>query len=163
MPIEAIASTKSTATGMSVNCRGVVISVNGILASGPNGITAQVTKAGTTTKTGAIKKTTLSAALGMRSSFKASFTPSARLCNSPKGPLTLGPMRCCIRPTTRRSNQMLNSVNKTSRTKMSTALRMTTHTESLPNWLSGSVAAGVSSGFTGRLHQSDLPWPRRSR
>ena len=46
MPIEAIAITKSTATGMSVSCSGVVRSVNGSPTSGPNGITAKVTKAG---------------------------------------------------------------------------------------------------------------------
>ena len=78
-------------------------------------------------------KTTLSAAFGMMSSLSASFTPSARLCSRPKGPCTLGPMRCCIRATTRRSNQMLNSVSSTRTTKISTALRMMTHHGSLPN------------------------------
>ena len=47
MPIEAIAITNSTATGMSVSCSGVVASVNGTSTSGPNGITANVTNAGT--------------------------------------------------------------------------------------------------------------------
>ena len=76
--------------------------------------------------TGARMKTTLSAAFGMMSSFSASFTPSARLCSRPNGPCTLGPIRCCIRATTRRSHQMLNSVSSTRITKISTALMMIT-------------------------------------
>ena len=90
MPIEAIAITKITATGMSVSCSGVVMSLKGTFTSGPNGITAKVTNAGITAITGAITKTSLSAALGMMSSFSASFTPSARLCSRPKGPLHVG-------------------------------------------------------------------------
>ena len=58
--------------------------------SGPNGMTAKVTKAGTTAMTGASRKTTLSAALGMMSSLSASFTPSASDCSRPKGPLHVG-------------------------------------------------------------------------
>ena len=64
MPIEAIAITNSTATGMSVSCSGVVMSVNGTVTSGPNGITENVTNAGTTAMTGASRKTTLSAPWG---------------------------------------------------------------------------------------------------
>ncbi len=126
----------------------MTVSVNGIRTSGPNGMTANVTKAGITAMMGARKKTTLSAALGTMSSFSASLTPSASDCSrpvpvplsaaglprsarttSPK-PCTLGPMRCCIRATTRRSAQMLNSVSSTSTRKISTALRMMTQTES---------------------------------
>ena len=128
MPIEAIASTNSTATGMSVSCSGVTVSVKGIVTSGPNGMTENATKAGTTEITGAMMKTTLSAALGVMSSLSASFTPSARLWSRPKGPCMLGPMRCCMRATTRRSHQMLNSVSSTSTTKISTALSRTTQT-----------------------------------
>ena len=97
---------------------------------GPNGITAQVRNDGITMITGAIRNTTLSAALGMMSSFSASFTPSARLCRRPNGPFTFGPIRCCIRATTRRSHQMLNRVRSTSTRKIRTALRITTHTGS---------------------------------
>ena len=122
MPIEAIAITNSTATGMSVSCSGVMVSVNGILTSGPNGMTLKVMNAGITASTGARTKTTLSAALGMMSSFSASLTPSASDCSRPKGPCTLGPMRCCIRATTRRSHQMLNRVSSTSTTKISSGL-----------------------------------------
>jgi hypothetical protein len=83
--------------------------------------------------TGAIRNTTLSAAFGMMSSFSASFTPSARDWRRPKGPCTLGPIRCCMRATTRRSNQMLNSVSSTRTTKISTALSRTSHHGSCPN------------------------------
>ena len=81
-------------------------------------MTAHVTKAGTVAMIGASRKTTLSAALGMMSSLSASFTPSASDCRRPKGPCTLGPTRCCIRATTRRSNQMLKSVSSTRIRKM---------------------------------------------
>ncbi len=57
MPIDAIAITNSTATGMSVSCSGVVMSVNGTSTTGPNGITANVTNAGTVAITGAMMKT----------------------------------------------------------------------------------------------------------
>ena len=53
MPIEAIAITKSTATGMSVSCSGVCRSLNGSVTTGPNGITEKVTNAGTVAMTGA--------------------------------------------------------------------------------------------------------------
>ena len=36
--------------------------------------------------------------------------PSARVCSRPNGPVRLGPGRCCIRPMTRRSNQITSSV-----------------------------------------------------
>ena len=133
MPTEAIAITNSTATGMSVSCSGVVRSVNGTSTSGPNGITANVTNAGTVAITGARRKTALSAAFGIRSSFSASFTPSASDWSSPNGPCTLGPMRCCIRATTRRSSQMLNSVSRTRITKISRVLIRISHHGSWPN------------------------------
>src|SRR4051812_46710957 len=123
--------TNSTATGMSVSCSGV--SSPKKLTTGPNGITAKVTKAGTVASTGARRKTALSAALGTMSSFSASFTPSASDCSRPNGPCTLGPMRCCIRATTRRSHQMLKSVSRTRTRKTRTALRPMTHHGSWPN------------------------------
>jgi hypothetical protein len=46
---------------------------------------------------------------GRTSSLNIDFMPSARVCSRPKGPLRLGPGRCCIRPMTRRSNQMTSS------------------------------------------------------
>ena len=116
MPIEAIASMNSTATGMSVSCSGVSLPKK--IDPGPSGMTAKVMKAGTVAMIGARRKTTLSADLGMMSSLSASFTPSASDCSRPNGPCTLGPTRCCMRATTRRSNQMLNSVSSTRITKM---------------------------------------------
>ena len=59
---------------------------------------------------GARVKTKTSAALGRTSSLSIDFMPSARVCSRPNGPLRLGPGRCCIRPMTRRSNQMTSSV-----------------------------------------------------
>ena len=59
---------------------------------------------------GASVKTTLSAASGVMSSLSIDFMPSARVCSRPNGPLRLGPGRCCMRPMTRRSNQMTSSV-----------------------------------------------------
>ena len=73
----------------------------------------------------------MSAAFGMMSSLSASFTPSASDWSRPNGPCTLGPIRCCIRATTRRSHQMLNSVSSTRITKISTALMMISHHGSL--------------------------------
>ena len=159
MPIEAIAITNSTATGMSVSCSGVSRSVNGTSTTGPNGITEKVTNAGITAITGARRKTTLSAAFGMMSSLSASFTPSASDWSRPKGPLTLGPMRCCIRATTRRSHQMLNSVSSTRTTKISTALMTISHHGSWPN-----AVEPVDRGRRGEGEQSrDVTGPLPSR
>ena len=150
MPIEAIAITNSTATGMSVSCSGV--STPNMLTSGPNGITAKVTNAGTVAMIGARRKTTLSAAVGMRSSLSASFTPSASDWSRPKGPCTLGPMRCCIRATTRRSNQMLKSVSSTRITKIATVLIRMIHHGSWPNCssASGVICAGLMRALPSR-------------
>ncbi len=101
--------------------------MKGTSTSGPNGITENVMNAGITASTGARMKTALSAAVGMMSSFSASFTPSASDCSRPKGPLTLGPIRCCMRATTRRSHQMLKSVSSTRTTKIRTALMRISH------------------------------------
>ena len=72
-------------------------------------------------------KTTLSAFLGVRSSLSASFTPSARVCSRPNGPVRLGPGRCCIRPMTRRSNQMTSRVLTAGRRRRSSALTSDSH------------------------------------
>ena len=65
MPTDETASTNSTATGMSVNWPRVVISVQGNPISPANGITANVVNAAVVAMTGAIRNTTLSAAVGM--------------------------------------------------------------------------------------------------
>ena len=90
-------------------------------------------------------KTALSAAVGMMSSFSASFTPSARLCSRPNGPCTLGPIRCCMRATTRRSHQMLNSVSSTRITKISTALMMITQAGIAVNSLKFPIVIGAKA------------------
>ena len=51
-----------------------------------------------------------SALAGVMSSLSIDFMPSARVWSRPKGPLRFGPGRCCMRPMTRRSNQMTSSV-----------------------------------------------------
>ena len=76
---------------------------------------------------GARTKTALSAACGVMSSFSASLMPSARPCSSPNGPTRLGPMRICIRATTRRSAQIMMSVATTRKPKMTTALMSDSH------------------------------------
>ncbi len=53
-PIPATARMNSTATFRSVSCSGVMMSVNGIRTSGPNGITANDTKQAVQAITGAI-------------------------------------------------------------------------------------------------------------
>ena len=80
--------------------------------------------------------------LGMMSSLNASLMPSARLCSSP-GPTRLGPIRCCIRATTRRSTQIVNSVITTRNTKTTTALTRTSHHGSSPKPLTTGDASTV--------------------
>ena len=80
-PIEATAITNSTATGMSVSCSGVRSPKK--FTSGPNGMTLKVTKAGITAMIGAITKTSLSAAFGIRSSLNISLAPSAKKLGAP--------------------------------------------------------------------------------
>ena len=86
------------------------MSVPGIVTTGPNGTTAKARNAVVQEMIGAMMKTTLSAAAGMMSSFSASFTPSARDCSRPNGPVRFGPSRLCIRATTRRSAQIMTRV-----------------------------------------------------
>ena len=132
MPIDEAASTSRTATGRSVSCNGDRWPK--IETVGPNGITANAVKAQTVEMTGAKKYTTLSASFGMMSSLNASLSPSARLCSRPNGPCRLGPGRCCIRATTRRSYQIVNSVMTTRNAKIATTLMMISHHGSWPNW-----------------------------
>ncbi len=131
---------------MSVSCSGVVSPK--IETSGPSGITENVKNAGTTAMIGAMTNTSLSAALGVTSSLSASLMPSASDWSRPNGPCLLGPIRCCMRATTRRSNQMLNSVKSTSRTKMANTLMSTSHHGSSPK------PATSSAGDTGETPAS---------
>ncbi len=136
-----------------MSCSGVVVPK--IETSGPNGMTASARNAGTTEMIGAMKKTALSAAVGMMSSFSASLIPSMRPCSTPNGPTRLGPSRDCMRATTRRSPQMVSSTRTTTPPKMPTTLRMTSHQGSWPNG-GNSVeattgAASTLVGITGHL------------
>ena len=112
----------STDTGRSVTCSGVVMSVNGTRTSPAIGITANAVIAGMATTNGASMKTSLSAAVGVKSSLNISFMPSASDCSRPKGPFMFGPWRCCMNATTRRSNQMVNRVSTSSTTRANRAL-----------------------------------------
>ena len=67
------------------------------------GITEIAMTAGIAETNGARVKTTRSAAFGVKSSLNISFMPSASDCSEPNGPFIVGPLRCCIRPTTLRS------------------------------------------------------------
>ena len=88
-------------------------------------------------------KTTLSAAVGVKSSLNISFMPSAKDCSSPNGPFMLGPWRCCMKATTRRSYQMVNSVSTSSSTNANSALSSTTHHGSLKNTVRSIGASGL--------------------
>ena len=72
---------------------------------------------------GANTKTIRSAAFGIKSSFKASFTPSTKACSNPNLPTLFGPLRCCIRATIRRSPQTDMIVKNTHAAKIITPLR----------------------------------------
>ena len=155
MPIEAIAITNSTATGMSVSCSGVSVSPNGICTIGPNGITAKVTNAGIADDhrrededhlVGGLRDDVL---LQRQLHAVGQATAAGRT-----GRCTLGPMRCCIRATTRRSHQMLNSVSSTRITKISTALMMTSHHGSWPKALE---AASAGERRSSGDHRGPLP------
>src|SRR5215211_2814186 len=95
------------------------------------GITAKAVIAGIETTNGARVKTILSAAVGAKSSLNISCMPSASDCSSPNGPFMLGPWRCCMKATTRRSYQIVNSVSSSSSTNANSALSATTHHGSL--------------------------------
>ena len=119
-PSELAASTTSTPTGGSASWSAV--SSPKIVTSPPNGMTANATKAQIVEMTGARKYTGLSALTGRISSLNASLSPSASDCSSPNGPTRFGPTRCCIRATTRRSSQIMNSVRSTPSTNSTTTL-----------------------------------------
>src|SRR5918997_4109821 len=131
--MEAMATMNSTDTGRSVTWSGVVMSVKGTRTSPATGMTANAVMAGMATTNGASMNTSLSAAVGVKSSLNISFMPSARDCSNPNGPFMFGPWRCCMKATTRRSNQMVNRVSTSSTTRANTALIATTHQGSRRN------------------------------
>ena len=108
------------------------ISVNWSEVFSPNkvtspviGITAKAIKHVVALMIGAIIKTILSAAAGIKSSLRASFTPSANPCRTPNFPTRFGPRRICIRATIRRSAQTAIIVETKQITKIITAFKMT--------------------------------------
>jgi len=76
---------------------------------------------------GARKNTTVSAFLGVTSSLSSSFRPSVSDWITPKGPARFGPGRNCMRPITRRSNQITSRVLMIRKTRTSTALTNESH------------------------------------
>jgi len=103
-----------------------------IWTSPPNGITAHAENAATAVSIGASVKTMASVRAGRKSSLNSSFTPSPKAWPRPKGPFMMGPLRFCILPSTRRSNQTSKMVHVSSRTKTPTTLIRTIHHGSLP-------------------------------
>ena len=67
------------------------------------GMTTQPNKLKNRVRTGAITKPNVLAFVGITVSFSNNFNPSAKGCNSPKNPTTLGPVLCCIAAITLRS------------------------------------------------------------
>src|SRR5215469_14917459 len=87
-----------------------------ITTPGLKGMTAQATRASVKVTSGATTNTTELAPLGTMVSLTSSLTPSAKGCNRPKGPTTLGPLRSCENASTLRSayvNMAIASSNGT--------------------------------------------------
>jgi hypothetical protein len=59
---------------------------------------------------GANKNNNVLAKLGSNVSFTISLKPSAKGCNNPRKPTTLGPLRCCIDAMILRSNNVKNAI-----------------------------------------------------
>jgi hypothetical protein len=101
---------------------------------GANGITAQLPKASTKVRSGANRKTVLSAPAGMTISFSTNFKKSAKDCIRPKGPTMLGPLRICT------PAQILRSA----RSKNANEIRMPTVTARIPPMVSTVQPTGVA-------------------
>ena len=88
---------------------------------------AKLMKAGITAIAGASQNSSLSTLVGMMSSFSGSLMPSISDWSRPNGPARFGPGRCCIRPMTRRSAQIANSVMTIRKMKTNRTLMITSH------------------------------------
>ena len=88
---------------------------------------AKLTNAGTSAIAGASQNSSLSTCRGTMSSLSGSLIPSISDWSRPNGPARFGPGRCCIRPMTRRSAQIANSVMTIRKMKMATTLSRTIH------------------------------------
>ncbi len=80
-----------------------------ITQPGAHGITAQTITGSTKLTIGARKNTALSAPAGTTISLTMYFRKSAKLCSSPKGPTTFGPLRICTAAQTLRSPYIRNA------------------------------------------------------
>jgi hypothetical protein len=76
------------------NRRPISISTNTPVSE--KGITHQPSRLKSSVKTGAKTKLKVLALVGITVSLSNSFNPSAKGCNKPQKPTTLGPFRCCI-------------------------------------------------------------------
>ena len=88
---------------------------------------AKLTKAGAADTMGATTNISLSALRGTMSSLSGSLIPSSSDWSRPNGPARFGPGRCCIRPMTRRSAQIANSVMTIRKMKTNRTLMTTSH------------------------------------
>ena len=86
----------------------------------PKGMTAKTTIVGMKMATGPAQKMNLSALRGVIGSLRRSLSASATGCSSPLGPTRFGPMRFCIKATTRRSIQMNASTLRITQSRIAT-------------------------------------------
>lgn len=75
-----------------------------------NGINTQINKPIIRAKQGETKNRTQFALTGTTISFKNNFNPSAKACNNPQNPVTLGPLRRCIDANNFRSAIVKNAI-----------------------------------------------------
>ena len=87
------------------------------------GITAQVSKLTVNINIGASKKMPLFAALGKIDSLLNNFIASAKACNIPAKPTTLGPLLLCIPANTLRSNKVKKAILSISGSKIGKAVK----------------------------------------
>jgi hypothetical protein len=88
---------------------------------------AKLTKAGAAARIGATTNTSLSTLVGTMSSFSGSLSASAIGWSRPNGPARFGPGRFCIRPITRRSNQIMKIVVSSKKANTIPTLSSTIH------------------------------------
>src|SRR4051812_15607049 len=119
--MEVVPRIQRTAMFTSVTCSGTSRPKTWTVS--PKGITLSARKAVITGSAGAMRKTTLSAPPGIRSSLKKSLMPSAMVWSSPKGPTRCGPIRSCMWPRTFRSIQTMRGTPR--RTKPKTMRTLT--------------------------------------
>ena len=90
---------------------------------GARGMTAQAPKARVKLIRGARRKTILSAPAGMTISLRMNFMRSAKDCQRPNGPTTLGPLRICTPAQILRSASMKKAWEMRSQTRIAAICR----------------------------------------